>query len=92
MIATWLMVSMVSSALVLFGVRRRNSVWWGLFAAAIFIAAVGLTGLAIGFRFYKDNLLGGFGLIFGPLWSLGVLSLILLSIVWYVLKRRALRR
>lgn len=92
MISTWLVVSAISSVLVLYGLRRRQSVWWGLFAAAAFLAAVGLTGLLVGFLFYRDTLLGGFGVVFGPLWWLGAPSVLLLGVAWYVSKRRQMRR
>lgn len=91
MIGTWLMVSALSSSLVLYGVRKRKNIWWGLFAAAICIAAVGLVGLIVGMRLYSDNLLGGFGIIFGPLWGLGVLMLMVLMPVWYFVKRKSFR-
>lgn len=91
MIGTWLVVSAMSSGLVLYGVRQRKSLWWGLFAAAICMAAVGLTGLVVGLRLYPDNLLGGFGVIFGPLWTLGVVLLIILMPVWYFAKRKSFR-
>lgn len=91
MIGTWLMVSAMSSGLVLYGVRKRNSLWWGLFAAAMCMAAVGLTGLVVGLSRYSDNLLGGFGLIFGPLWGLGVLLLMIMLPVWFFVKRKSFR-
>jgi ABC-type uncharacterized transport system permease subunit len=91
MIGTWLMVSAISSALVLYGVRKKKSIWWGLFAGAISIAFIGLAGLVVGLRLYTDNLIGGFGIIFGPLWTLGVLMLMILLPVWYFAKRKSFR-
>lgn len=92
MVGTWLAISAVSSVLVLYGLRRRHSLWWGLFAAAVFLAVVGLAGLLAGFLFYRDTLLGGFGVVFGPIWSLGALSVLLVGVAWYVSKRRQMRQ
>lgn len=64
--------------------KRRTTFWW-LFTISGSIAATGLAGLLLGFLLFPhSNLLGGFGLIFGPLWGLGATLLSLVTIGWLI--------
>jgi hypothetical protein len=91
MLGTWAVVGLIAVALVIYGIRQRRSAFWGLSRAAWFMAVVGFAGLSIGMaRFPDSNLLGGYGLVFGPVWALAMPFLIVIVITWLV--RRARQR
>lgn len=89
MLLTWLVVLGSAGALLWHGVRRRKDAFWGLFASAGCIAVVGFVGLAVGtIRFPNSNLLGGYGLVFGPLWWIGAPYLAIVILAWLITRRR----
>ena len=72
--------------------RMRNSTRFVIVSAAV--AALGACGLACGLLLFPDsNLLGGFGLIFGPVYWLGLVALALSLVGWLVdaVRRRSAR-
>ncbi|MGZ4974566.1 MAG: hypothetical protein ACXWIU_02530 [Limisphaerales bacterium] len=65
--------------------KTPRTIFWWLFLTAGSIAAVGFIGLLLGLvLFPRSNLLGGFGLIFGPIWGLGVTLLAVVTIGWLI--------
>ena len=66
---------------------KQRSLFWWLFTLSLSVAGVGLGGLLVGMALFPEsNLLGGFGLIFGPLWWLGATLLVVVTLAWLGLR------
>lgn len=88
----WLLMSLVASvAFLVRAVRRRTAagLWRPLLLISGSTAAIGFIGLVIGaLRYPESNLLGGFGLAFGPLWGIGATEFVIVLGGWYIARRR----
>jgi hypothetical protein len=66
--------------------KKRSPYWW-IFVVSGLIWAVGYAGLIVGyFRYPDSNLLGGYGLVFGPISWLGGYVFIITFLIWIIHK------
>ena len=66
---------------------KHHSAYWWLFVFSGSIWAIGFAGIITGMALYPDsNLLGGFGLLFGPIGWLGGSVFQITLIVWLIHK------
>lgn len=78
----WWFVAIVLSLAVLCEMKQRGMYWW-IFAISGEIWFIGYAGLILGCLLApKSNLLGGYALIYGPVFWLGCLMLTIALIVW----------
>ena len=56
--------------------KTKRSWLWYLWIIAVASTLVGFTGLSIAIQFYDDNLMGGWALLFGPIYWLGMLLMV----------------
>ena len=68
--------------------KKRSAFWW-LWATTLGSLGIGLGGLSVAFALYNDNLLGGWAVLFGPIYWLGQVLLLVALVVSLL---RVLRR
>jgi len=75
--------------IVMKAVENRKSWLWYFWIASAVITAIGFVGLLVASHYFEDNLLGGWAILFGPIYWIGQV-LILVAVVITVI--RSLRR